>query len=152
MKRSLVAAFVALTLAAPAAFAEVVEISVSREMDQRVLAPQTQSILRSSDVTLKMRTSVDGEAMIDLLDGKVAAAAIAGNLQEAVADARIAAFARNRVLSFPKTLAFHEVGRIAPNNVPYGFVTVGKPGEPLARVIAFMRSGPAESRIARRDN
>jgi hypothetical protein len=51
--------------------------------------------------------SDDGLAIIDLLDGVAEVAEVSSDLEEALADARIAAFAQGRLLSIPMSLEFH---------------------------------------------
>lgn len=72
--------------------------------------------------TQPARAADDGLAIIDLLDGVIAAAEVSSDFQEALADARIAAFAQGRLLSIPASLEFHPAGTAGSARA---FVTLG---------------------------
>lgn len=65
----------------------------------------------------------DARAIIALLDGQSPIAAVSSDLQEALADARIAAFAQGRLLSIPSTLAYQPAGHAAGAAIR-GYVTL----------------------------
>jgi hypothetical protein len=78
-------------------------------------------------------TSADeGRAMLDVLEGKAAAAAVTTNLYDAVMAARETAWADNqRMLVVPATLRIHAM---APGK-PGALVTVGEPSPEVAALL-----------------
>jgi hypothetical protein len=134
-----IAAFLfALGAAAPAFSQEIVRITASRTILPRVEAASAATL--GTDTSFVVQPAAEDEELLDLLEGRVAAVAIDAPLMQAVADARVAAFAHGRLLSVPSTLAFHEVGRDPGTGRAYGLVTLGLPSAQAARVLELLWS------------
>lgn len=105
-----------------------------------LMAPHLAQVEKRSDVEVNLSAVGSAQAMLDVVDGKAKAAAVAMPLSQAVAAAREAAWAEGRMIKVPDTIQFHEVGRIARDDLPVGFVTVGPPSLELERVLVQLRA------------
>jgi uncharacterized MnhB-related membrane protein len=105
-----------------------------------LLAPHLEQIESRSDVAVTVAAIGSGQSMLDVLDGKAAVAAVAMPLTEAVAAAREAAWSEGRIIAVPDTIQFHEVGRLAFDHRPVGFITLGTPSLELERVLVQLRA------------
>ena len=129
-----------LTAALPAAAARDRVQVVGSPAAVFLLAPHLAQVESRSDVAVNADAVGSGQAMLDVIDGKAAAAAVAMPLTQAVAAAREAAWAEGRMIAVPETIQFHEVGRLAKGDQPVGFVTVGAPSLELERVLIQLRA------------
>ena len=105
-----------------------------------LMAPHLAQVEKRSDVAVSLSAVGSAQAMLDVVDGKARAAAVAMPLAQAVAAAREAAWAEGRMIKVPDTIQFHEVGRTARDDIPVGFVTVGAPSLELERVLVQLRA------------
>jgi hypothetical protein len=105
----------------------------------RMLAPYLNHIEATADVALVASPSGTGQLVLDLIDGKVAVAAIAMPLPNAVAAARVAAWEEGRMLVIPESLQFHPVSSLSANGNTVGFVTLGAQPARLQKVLDQLR-------------
>jgi hypothetical protein len=105
-----------------------------------LLAPHLEQVRATSDLDVTAATVGSGQLVLDVIDGKAAAAAVAMTLPEAMAAAREAAWQEGRMLLVPEGLQFHEVARFERDARPVGFVTVGAPSPQLEKVMGYLRS------------
>jgi hypothetical protein len=108
-----------------------------------MIAPHLAQIEATSDVKVTAATVGSGQLVLDVIDGKAPAAAVAMSLADAMAAAREAAWAEGRMLVVPETLQFHEVARFERDARPVGFVTLGAPSPELERAMGYLRSKQA---------
>jgi hypothetical protein len=126
------------TLAAPA-MADDARTVYGSASAIRMLAPYTNLIEARGDVALVESPAGTGQLVLDLLDGKVSAAAIAMPLPHAVAAARVAAWEEGRMLIIPETIQFQTVSALSGNGSPVGFVTLGAAPARLQKVLDELR-------------
>ncbi len=105
-----------------------------------LLSAHLEQVKATSDVAVTAATVGTGQLVLDVIDGKAQAAAVAMTLAEAVAAAREAAWQEGRMLVVPEALQFHEVARYERDARPVGFVTVGAPSPQLEKVMGYLRS------------
>ncbi len=105
----------------------------------RTLAPYVHLIEAKGGVAVAASSLGSGQLVLDVLDGKAAAAAIAMPLTQAVAAAREAAWAEGRMLRVPDSIQFHPVAGLTVDGVAVGFVTIGTSPAGLQQVLAQLR-------------
>jgi hypothetical protein len=128
------------TLAMPAASTAADPVSVYGSAQAvRMLAPYAGLIEAKGGVAITASTHGSGQLVLDVLDGKAVAAAIAMPLPLAIAAAREAAWDEGRVLNIPISLRFYPVAGLGLDDVPAGFVTIGTPPEALRKVLVDLR-------------
>ncbi len=125
-------------LATPAAAADEGAVYASGNA-LRMLAPYVHLIEAKGGVAVTRSSLGTGQLVLDVLDGKAVAAAIAMPLPQAVAAAREAAWAEGRMLRLPDSIQFHPVAGLTVDGVAVGFVTVGTPPAGLREVLAQLR-------------
>ena len=103
------------------------------------LAPYAGLIEAKGDVVLTPSALGTGQLVLDVIDGKAAAAAIAMPLPQAVAAAREAAWFEGRMILIPDSLRFQEVAGLSSDGVPVGFVMVDAAPAGLQKVLAELR-------------
>jgi hypothetical protein len=108
-----------------------------------LLAPHLAVVEATSDVAVTTATVGSGQLVLDVIDGKAPAAAVAMTLPQAMAAAREAAWQEGRMLVVPEGLQFHEVARYERDARPVGFVTVGAPSPQLEKAMGYLRSKSA---------
>ncbi len=113
----------------------------------RLLAPYVDEIQAKSDIAIRASKRDIGQLVLEVIDGKATAAAIAIPLPQALAAAREAAWAEGRMLTFPVSLRFHEVAAVSRDGVPAGLVTLGAAPESLDRVLAELRDASANRKM-----
>lgn len=126
MNGKLLTALLTAVTIAPVALAQTLEVAGSQDIAERF----------SGATMLNVNAASEAHALIDLLDGKVEVAAIDESLEEAIATARIAAFAQRRLLAFPDDTTHHVVSR----DGGYSFVTIGVPSAAVLEAMAQLRS------------
>jgi hypothetical protein len=130
---------VAVSLALPAAALEGGELHASANA-ARMLAPYAGLIEAKSGITMSVPAVGSGQLVLDVIDGKAAAAAIAMPFTQAVGAAREAARQEGRMLVVPDSLQFHELkGLSPPDGIPVGLVTLGPAPRGLVRLLAELR-------------
>lgn len=122
------------TLATPAAAADQGAVYASANALQ-MLAPYVGLIEAKGGVAVTASSLGTGQLVLDVLDGKAVAAAIAMPLPQAVAAAREAAWAEGRMLTIPDSIRFHPVSGLAADGAAVGFVTIGTPPAGLREVL-----------------
>jgi hypothetical protein len=105
----------------------------------RTLAPYRTLIEAKGAVALVESSLGTGQIVLDVLDGKAPAAAIAMPLAEAVDAARVVAWEQHRLLIVPETIEFHSLSGLSSPAVPVGFVTIGKASPSLKDVLLALR-------------
>ena len=105
----------------------------------RLLAPYAGMIEIKADVSLVASSHGTGQLVLDVLDGKASAAAIAMTLPQAIAAAREAAWEEGRMLVIPDSLQFDPVASLSQGGQVVGFVTVGESAAPLRATLAGLR-------------
>ena len=106
MKITSIVATALLGVALPVA-SQVLEVSGSTTVHQRVVAPNVAAIKAATGVELKMFPVGSGKGMIDLASGKVKIAAVSESLDEAVVSAAKGAKAEGREFMRPADLRIH---------------------------------------------
>jgi hypothetical protein len=140
MKRAfLTAGLILLATSALAARADDARTVYGSASAVKMLAPYVTLIESRGDVALVASPSGTGQIVLDVLDGKAAAAAIAMPLSYAVAAARAAAWEEGRMLNIPESLQFHPVAALSTTGAPVGFVTLGAAPASLQKVLAELR-------------
>jgi PBP superfamily domain len=149
MKRAPLA-FVALALALafPAA-ADTLEIAGTPAVQQRI-DPYLDAIESTSGVQLSISAVGSGKGLLDLVEGKVAVAAIAGTLDEALASAKRQARAEGKSFVVPGVLKYHLVAKAYGDERPIAFVTIGGPVPELQKVLMYLRSNEGRMTLAGR--
>jgi hypothetical protein len=105
----------------------------------RSLAPYRTLIEAKGDVALVESSRGTGQMVLDVLDGKAPAAAIAMPLAQAVDAARVVAWEEHRLLIVPETIQFHSLSGLSSPAVPIGFVTIGQAPTSLKDVLLALR-------------
>ncbi|HEX7466421.1 MAG TPA: hypothetical protein VF309_07265, partial [Usitatibacter sp.] len=99
------------------------------------------------DIAIRSSQRDIGQLVLDVIDGKLTAAAIAIPFSHAVAAAREAAWAQGRVLTFPVPLRFHAVAGVSRDGVPAGLITLGPSPEGLDKVLAELHDASANRKM-----
>lgn len=122
-----------------AASAETLEIAGTPAVQQRI-DRYVAAIEARSGVELSISSVGGGKGLLDLVEGKVAVAAISGSIDEAIASARKQAIAEGKSFVMPATLKFYRIARASGDDHPIGFVTIGTPVPSMQKILKYFGS------------
>lgn len=97
-------------LAAPATWAETLEISGGTTPQKEVIEPKAAELKAATGIDIKFSGIGTGRGMLALIDGKVPVAAVGDTLTDSVAAAQKAAKAEGREIKAPANLVFTTIG------------------------------------------
>jgi hypothetical protein len=141
-----IAAAIAFALGAAGASAQTLSMSASPQA-QSQLERHASAIEDTSGVAL--RAAASARAVLAVLEGRVAIAAVSVTYEQAMAAARGQAAAQGKPFD-ASLLRFHEITAPAHATPGLGLVTLGAPSGDAQRVIMFLRTREARAMLSSR--